>query len=210
MGYFDNTFPPLKFSYNTEQLPSEKECYMLWDKYEMLPNIREHSQLVAEFARGLAILINRKYPNSVSENGAYVAGLLHDIAKTWTIKHGGNHQILGASIVRLETRSTFLASCVYHHVIWAWQEGELSQENMAFHIPLLITYADKRVRHNELVTLEDRFEDLQERYGTTEERKDNIQINYNTAKQMEDILSKKLEFNLNECTLDSGLLVARA
>ncbi len=222
MSYFANSFPqfPLPFASNDfgalsewneiGPLPSEEECFKLWDKYEMLDNIKEHSLLVAQFSRALAILIDEKFPHAVNVEAAYVGGLLHDIAKTWTIKHEGSHQMLGASIVRAETKNPYLAACVYHHVVWPWEEGELALEKVIFHVPVLIAYSDKRIRHNEQVTLKERFDDLLDRYGKTEVIREHINVNYNQAKKMEDFLSKKLEIDLNACTLDSGLLVARA
>ncbi len=208
MSILDNNFPQLNFNCSDGYIPSKAECYALWDKYEMLSNIKEHSELVADFARAIVQMINEKYPNTFSEDLAYAAGLLHDIAKSWTIKHGGNHQQLGASIVRAETGNTYLSSCVYHHVIWPWESGDLAIENKIFHLPLIIAYADKRVRHSSQVTLKERFDDLLDRYGKTEEIRKNIDINYQQALRIEKILSQKLEFELYACTLNSGILVA--
>ncbi len=211
MSLFDNNYPQFPCVYEIGNLPTEDECFALWEKYEMLENIKEHSMLVAQFARALAIKINEKYTDAVNIEVAYIAGLLHDIAKTWTIKYGGNHQLLGASIVRVETQSPYLASCVYHHVIWPWEkEGVLELEKMIFHVPILIAYSDKRIQHTEQVSLKKRFDDLHARYGKTQIIKDHIQLNYIQAQKTEEILSRKLEFNLNACTIDSGVLVPGA
>lgn len=208
MTVLDNTYPQLDLDWKLGKIPSEKECVALWNKYEMLPNIREHSRLVAEFARALAYRINEKFPYKVSEECAYVGGLLHDIAKTITIRDGGSHQDLGASIVRAETGNPLLASCVFHHVLWPWEEGILDLKKHITHVPLLIAYADKRVLHNTLVRLDKRFEDLLERYGRTEKIRENIRQNYKQAKCIEDTLATVLEFDLYACTLTSGRLVA--
>ncbi len=211
MNLYKNSYPQLVFDYSdVGYIPNEKECYKLWNKYEMLPNIREHSQLVADFALALCKKINEKFADTVSEDLAYTAGLLHDIAKTYTIKHGGNHQLLGACMIRSETANPYLASCIYHHVIWPWNEGILALENMVFHVPVIIAYADKRVCHNEQVTLDYRFQDLFERYGRTELIREHIQVNYDQAKLMEKFLSEKLEYNLHESIVDNGCLVTGA
>ncbi len=210
MSILENSYPQFELDWKIHSVPNVEQCVSLWDKYGMLPNIREHSLLVAEFARAMARRINEIKPNTLNEDFVFAAGMLHDIAKTWTVRNGGSHQQLGASIVRMETSDCLLASCVLHHVIWPWEEGFLSLENNVLHPPLIIAYADKRVKHNLIVSLDERFEDLFERYGKTEEIRKNIQINYDQAKILEENLSKKMEFELNACTFISGLLVARS
>ncbi len=208
MSLLDNSFPQIELEYDWGYIPTKAECIVLWDKYGMLSNIREHSLLVADFALALAKKINEKFPNTLNEDFVYAAGLIHDIAKTWTIRNGGSHQQIGSSIVRSEFDNPLLSSCVYHHVVWPWQEGILSLKNMIFHAPIMITYSDKRVRHNELVSLDERFADLQNRYGKTEEIRQNIELNYQQAKQIENYLAQKMDFNLHACTLISGSLVS--
>ncbi len=210
MSILENSYPQLEVDWKIRTVPNKEQCVALWDKYGMLQNIRAHSELVAEFARAMARRINEVCPNSVNEDFVYAAGMLHDIAKTWTVRNGGSHQQIGSSIIRMETNDFLLASCVLHHVIWPWEEGILSLENNILHPPLIIAYADKRVMHDNIVSLDKRFSDLFERYATTEEIRKNIQINFDQAKKMELCLSKKMEFDLNACTLISGLLVARS
>ncbi len=209
MSILANNYPQFPLEWNIGEIPTEQACYMLWDKYAMLDNIKEHSKLVANFAFAIANKIQEKgLCNTDFAEAAHRAGLLHDIAKTWTIKNGGSHQQVGASIVRAETKNPLLASCVLHHVVWPWQEGVLGIDNNILHLPFLIMYADKRVKHSSFVTLDERFKDLFERYGTSEDRIKNIQLNYDQAKYIEQQLSNKLEFDLYACTLTSGVLVA--
>ncbi len=209
MSILENSYPQLDMEWNIQNVLNMEQCVNLWDKYGMLQNIREHSLMVAEFARAIARRINQIHPNTLNEDFLFSAGMLHDIAKTWTVRNGGSHQQLGASIIRMETNDCLLASCILHHVIWPWEEeGVLSLENKILHPPLIIAYADKRVKHNTFVSLAQRFEDLFERYGKTEEIRKNIQINYEQALLMEQALSKKMELELNACTLVGGSLVA--
>ncbi len=209
MSILANSYPQFPLEWELGNIPTQNACFMLWEKYSMLDNIKEHSLLVAEFALALANKMKEKgLCNEEFAEAAHRAGLLHDIAKTWTIKNGGSHQQIGASIVRNETKNPLLASCVLHHVVWPWQEGILGIDNTILHLPFLIMYADKRVKHSSLVTLDERFEDLFERYGTDDNRRANIQLNYNQAKYIEKTFSEKLEFELYACTLTSGVLVA--
>ena len=154
-------------------IPDEAECVLLWDKYAMLPNIREHCRGVA----GVACHIARRaaerglVPSGrlLDEPLTRAAGLLHDLAKTYTIRHGGSHAQLGAAWVRDETGNPLIAQAVLFHVSWPWQDGELDDVADPLRLPVIVAYADKRVRHSEVVTLQERFDDLLERYGVSPE-----------------------------------------
>ena len=50
-------------------------------------------------------------------------------------------------------------------------------------------YADKRARHDQFVTLEERFEDLLVRYGDTEEHRQGIRQSYAQGKAIERSMS---------------------
>ena len=95
-------------------VPSDAECLALWDAYGMLPNIRAHSLLVACLATELATRAREKgVPVNVAE--VRVAGLLHDLAKTYTIRHGGNHCQLGGAWVQELTGNAAVAQGVVYH-----------------------------------------------------------------------------------------------
>ena len=112
--------PSLEFPADPSWVVPERQCSRLWDKYDMMPHIREHCRAVA----GVAVEIVRR----AEERGAVpegrpltvplarAAGLLHDIAKSYTIRHGGSHAQLGAAWVREETGNPLLAQAVlFHH-----------------------------------------------------------------------------------------------
>ena len=174
------TYPPLEILPDLSlPIPGREECEALWEKYAMLPNIRAHCSAVADVAMSLARRAEDMgiAPPGTSEAAARAATMLHDIAKTWTILHGGAHDQLGAAIVREETGNPLLAQAVLYHVQWPWEEGPLAPENEPLRLPLLVAYADKRVRHDRLVSLEERFDDLLNRYGDNEEHRASIRLN---------------------------------
>ena len=161
-------------------VPDETACARLWDKYGMLPNIRAHSRAVARVALDVAeraVALG----HTVDVPALRAAALLHDLAKTYTILHGGAHAQLGAAWVREETGRPDLAQAVLFHVSWPWSEGPLGLETDPLRLPLLVSYADKRARHDEVVGLEERFEDLLDRYGDTEEHRTLIVANREQA-----------------------------
>lgn len=159
-------------------VPDEKECQRLWDKYGMMPHIREHCRAVASVAIEIVRRAEERglIPDgrALSVSYALAGGLLHDLAKTYTIRHGGSHAQLGAAWVREETGNPALAQAVLWHVSWPWNEGELDDTADPLRLPVIVAYADKRVRHDEVVSLKERFDDLMVRYGIDEERQKRI------------------------------------
>lgn len=143
-------------------LPTPKQCYALWDKYGMLPNIREHTKQVARVAKRVALHIQESgIPVNVVlvESGA----LLHDIAKTITVTgRGKNHSKLGSEIVLKERYDKELADVVFYHGL----------EKFGPHLTLeqqIVNYADKRVKHDTIVSLHDRLDDIKVRYHKEED-----------------------------------------
>ena len=175
-------------------VPGRGECEALWEKYAMLANIRDHSRAVADVAMSLARRAEDMgvAPGGTTERTAQAAAMLHDLAKTWTILHGGAHDQLGAAIVRAETGNPLLAQAVLFHVHWPWEEGPLAPEREPLRLALLVAYADKRVRHDRLVSLEERFDDLMDRYGDSEEHRASIRLNRERSLRHEAMLLERL------------------
>ncbi len=185
-------------------IPNDEACFELWDTYNMLDNIRAHSLLVADFATALAQLaVEKGHPVCVPSIRA--SALLHDIAKSYTICHGGSHAQMGASFVIQHTGNRQIAQGVAMHVHWPWD----IPKNVCS-LPFFIIYADKRVMHDNCVTLKTRYKDLLKRYGTNELHKKNIRLSYEQGRNIEKALSALLECNLHAHTFDSGRLVKRA
>lgn len=187
-------------------VPDASQCEKLWDEYDMFENVRRHSRMVGELARSLADLaLSADF--AVSVPLALASGLLHDLAKTWCLRHGGSHAMLGASWIVQRTRNYKIAQAAFTHVHWPWTVPEDARILSA---PFFVIYADKRVRHDACVTLEERFDDLLLRYGKTEAARAGIRASHAQAKQIENTLSHVLGIKLNEYSLDSGRLVKRA
>ena len=163
-------------------VPDESQCALLWDKYDMMPHIRDHCRAVAGVA---AEIVRRAEARGVIPEGralnvplARAAGLLHDLAKSYPIRHGGSHAQLGAAWVREETGNPLLAQAVLFHVEWPWSGGVLDDVRDPMRLPVIVAYADKRARHAEVVSIKERFDDLLVRYGITADKVKNIAANY--------------------------------
>ena len=139
-------------------IPSIQDCFSLMKKYEMLSNIKDHSCVVARIAKLIA--------SNLVENGVDISiektvsgALLHDIAKTYCIKHRNDHSSLGRYICMIEDCSE-LAEIVGEHVILSnvTYNGSLKEKEIVY-------YSDKRVMHDSIVSIVERRDDLVVRYG---------------------------------------------
>jgi uncharacterized protein len=129
-------------------------------KVKMPEHIQKHSSVVAQIAVYLGRLLNQ---NGVRLNLELLeaGALLHDIAKAPTLATGERHEDVGARMLE-EWGYTPLAPVVKEHVI-------LDPVSLCRPITesLLVNYADKRVKHDQVVSLRDRFSDLIGRYART-------------------------------------------
>jgi len=147
-------------------IPSPAECEDLMFRYDMLPNIFNHSQQVMR----VALAITDNLIDGVMVNRALVAAaaLLHDITKTRSLKTKEPHDRSGGELLR-NLGYAGIARIVEEHVILRSfsPEGRLEERE-------IIYYADKRVMHESVVSLRERVQDLLCRYGVTEEIKKHI------------------------------------
>jgi putative nucleotidyltransferase with HDIG domain len=131
------------------------------DEHGMLPNIKAHSMTVCSFALSLARAANR-CGCSFDLAAIEAAALLHDITKTRSLSTDEDHARTGAELLR-QLGFSPIAPLVEGHVHPRQAAGgALTAEE-------LLSYADKRVLHDRVVPLEERFGYLYERYGRSEQ-----------------------------------------
>lgn len=183
--------------------PDDQTCFALWKKYAMLPNIQRHSLLVARIATELARRAAEK-GFAVNVPQVRAGALLHDIAKSYCVRHGGSHAQLGGGWVVAETRNYAVAQGVMLHVHWPWP---LPEGAGICALPFFVIYADKRVRHDSCVSLAERYEDLLDRYGHSQAARQGIGASYEQGRNIERALSAQLGCALHEDSFDCGRLV---
>ncbi len=141
-----------------EMIPTKEECLRLMGQYGMLENIIRHSLEVARVALFLSVELNKK-GQRIDLGLVEAASLLHDLTKTECLKTKEDHAQTGSQLLR-EMGYERVGKVVAQH-IWLGREGEPSTISEAE----IVNYADKRVMHDRIVSLEERFKDLRERYG---------------------------------------------
>ena len=125
------------------------------------------------------------------------SALLHDITKTRSLTTGEIHALTGAEFIDAMGYPD-VAFIIGHHVIL--DEKFLSDTLAEVEI---VNYADKRVLHDRVVSLQERLDYILVRYAKYQEDRDRIARNWLRAKELEKKLFNFLPFSPND--LDSLL-----
>jgi len=138
-------------------IPTVGQCFRLIDEQRMLANIRDHSIIVARIATRLAEELQAT-GHKLSVPLVTAAALLHDIGKTACLDSERDHAAYGREIC-LAHGLDELAEIVGGHVRFQDNScGTFSEYDIVF-------YADKRVTHEQVVSLDEREVYILERYG---------------------------------------------
>ena len=137
---------------------SRAECLELLQRFDMPEHIRRHSLLVTEVALFLAGHINNN-GSRLDPGLVEAAALLHDIGKISSIGTGEDHAVRGAQMLD-GVVAPAIADIVRQHI-----SLDASQVAGPITESLLVNYSDKRVRHDQVVSIEERYQDLIARYA---------------------------------------------
>ena len=169
-------------------IPPIEVCFQLMDTYQMLGNIKAHSVMVAKVGHLIASDL-RKAGVDISVELTTAASLLHDIGKTASLDSGEDHAEMGRQIC-LQNGLEEIGDIVAEHVRLKRYNvhGNYSEKEIVF-------YADKRVNHDKIVSLEERLKYLITRYAKGRKLLiDAIKMNFEICKKVEKKLFSELDF----------------
>jgi uncharacterized protein len=188
-------------------VPTVATCLELMDEHEMLANIREHSFTVARAAETILekLMLLGIAENLPPKNLVVAGALLHDIAKTDCIKHGGDHARIGYEICE-QIGYGEIGGIVREHV-WLVDFSPKRYQKGIFLAKELIYYADKRVLHDNIVSLSARLDYILERYGNNDHvRHSLIKKNFNQCQELECWLCQSADCSSDTLLEDINLL----
>lgn len=164
-----------------------EEIYLLLEKERVPYHIILHSEKVALVSLFLGYSLKQR--GIELDPFLLLAGaLLHDIKKYHTLIYGGNHALEGYQFFK-KLGYERIGKIVLYHVYYkpAHPSASITEEEIVY-------YADKRVKHEKIVSLKERFSDLKDRYGKN--LKAWIRMNYleELTKLIEKRLFKRLSF----------------
>ncbi|MBN1828403.1 MAG: HD domain-containing protein [Deltaproteobacteria bacterium] len=169
-------------------IPSRDICFSLMKQMAMPGHIVDHSLQVCRVA---AFLTEQLSLSGVPLDSRIVeaAALLHDITKARSFTTGEQHDRT-ARLLLEEQGYVEVGRVAGQHVIL---------ETYLFHGAPgeadVVNYADKRVLHDKVVSLEERMDYIRERYGTAEDRRAWIDRLWRKTLLLEDALFERLDFH---------------
>ena len=149
------------------KIPTVNQCYQMISEMQMMDHIVIHSLQVCRVATFLTGHLN-KQNYGLNFDLIQSAALLHDITKTRSFKTREDHALTGG---------LYLAKRGYPEI------GELVRQHVSlddYPHPVelgerqIINYADKRVLHDQVVSLDKRMDYILEKYGETPELTEQI------------------------------------
>jgi hypothetical protein len=128
---------------------------------------------------------------AVNRDLVIAGALLHDITKTRSLETKERHDLSGGELLR-EMGFASIAEIVEQHVVLhnLNPQGRLEERE-------IIYYADKRVMHDKIVTIDGRVHDLLQRYGKAEGIESLILQNKNLILTVESKIASFMKIDIN-------------
>lgn len=154
----------------------------------MLGNIRSHSMVVEKIAGVIAKGLNEA-GMEISLERVVAGALMHDIGKTLCLNTREDHAVKGMEIC-LQHNFDEIAEIVGEHIsLMSYSPDESINEKE------IIYYADKRVNHDKVVSLDERLDYLIVRYARNQDRLTKlIRANFDLCREVEAKLFEHLNF----------------
>lgn len=146
------------------RIPTQKECFRLIRKMEMMDHIVDHSVMVSRVSLFLCRSLKKEYPNLNTEL-VTSAALLHDITKTRSFTTGEIHSDTGGKMLS-NMGYPEVGEIIRQHVVldeYSDQPPVTNQE--------IVNYSDKRVLHDRIVSLNRRLMYIERTYVKSEKLK---------------------------------------
>jgi len=158
------------------------------EQHHMLPNIKDHSIVVARVAEMITQDLIRA-GHDLSLETVIAGALLHDIGKTACLNNDDDHAVRGYEICR-DHNLPVIADIIAEHVILKNYDPAKD-----FTEKEIVYYADKRVNHDQVVSLKERLDYILERYGmNNKDRHLAIKKNYARCQDLEKRLFAALAY----------------
>ena len=172
---------------NQVRIPSVTQCYHLMFDMEMMDHIVAHSIQVSRVATLIADSLNEKGAK-LDRGLVQASALLHDITKTRSFQTEEIHALTGAELLN-DSGYPDVGNIVGQHVRldeYFRTSSPLEEE--------IVNYADKRVLHDRIVSLEERMKYIMQKYGKETENRQRILCLWKKTEELEEKFFREIPF----------------
>lgn len=139
--------------YARKKTPSYKTCELLYEKYKINAQLKNHCKKVAETAKNIALLLKEKNSKiDVNPGLLYFSGLLHDLKK------GTPEHAFEASKVMMKMGYSKMANMINNHM----NIGDSYLRHICDEA--ILYYADKIIKEDQIVELKQRMDSMENEY----------------------------------------------
>ena len=177
------------------RIPSKKECYRLICDSNMMEHIVVHSLQVCRVSLMIVDHIDIE-GTALNRDLVQASAILHDITKTRSFQTKESHDKTGAK---------FLSELGYPEVGNIVRQHVVLDEYFLPEFPTeaeIVNYSDKRVLHDQVVSLKERENYILERYGTEPIYRQRIRMLWRQTEKLEKKLFNCLPFSPAEMNLE--------
>ena len=136
-------------------IPAKEECFFILKKNKTPSEVIKHCKTVCKVAEDIANKLIKK-GFKINKELVVAASLLHDIER-----EKDNHVIEGAKLLK-NLGFCEISKVTRKHSLYKIENEDVQPKTIEEKI---VFYADKRVKDNKIVSLEERFEDIKKRYN---------------------------------------------
>jgi putative nucleotidyltransferase with HDIG domain len=158
---------------------------------QMLDNIRRHSERVLHTAMVMTSELRNRNIH-LNQDLVFAAALLHDITKTRSFQTGEDHAATGGKLLN-DLGYPEVGDIIRQHIRldrYSYSEAPTESE--------IVNYSDKRVLHDQIVSLEVRMEYILNRYGKEPAITERIRWVIGKTGELETKLFRFISFSPNE------------
>ncbi|MBW2995937.1 HD domain-containing protein [Candidatus Woesearchaeota archaeon] len=137
------------------EIPTTEECIKIMDEFKLPENVREHSRTVNRVAMEIGIAL-KQAGIKLDLDLVNAGSLLHDLDKIPTLNDIKNHGKLSKK---------WLSEKQYSKVGEIAENHGIPDDNLAWESKI-VSYADKRVQFNKVVSIKQRYEFIRKKYTT--------------------------------------------
>lgn len=169
------------------KLPSRAKCFVIIHEMDMMDHIIDHSVMVSHVAAFLGNRLLKTNPG-LNVRLTEISALLHDITKTRSFTTGEMHSETGKVLLE-KMGFPEVANIIRQHVILDCynETGPVTEIE-------IVNYSDKRILHDQIVSLEERLEYILNKYGKNKDYLDRIHAMWENTILLEEKLFKTLDF----------------
>ena len=173
------------------RVPSKMECFELICQMDMMDHIVAHSLKVCQVALTIADCLAKTHVR-LNRELIQAGALLHDITKTRSFDTRENHAQSGGRLLD-ELGYPAVGSIVRQHV-----KLDAYPQKAIFGEAGIVNYADKRVLHDQVVSLDQRMRYIEERYCRGEDDRRRIGWLWEKTRGLEARIFNALPFAASE------------